>query len=334
VAFDEASEPVEIFTANAKTTTNGQQLSANRPIIYWTEPSGSTVIGRARAPWEEKRALSGAERPTHHAPSLEEVPGWRQPAFGSRLLSARSPTPRAPHELKQLENYLFLALLLVGAALVLALVEQVRPSPYVTAMRAAMTFALMIVCVTAIFRLRNAREGLVRTSAPSTRDAITSLPDEQYFWLRLREEHARARRYGEPFSVAVLDVNSLASVNRAYGQAAGDAVLGHVARVLESAKRGSDVAVRLTDDEFALLLLGCDHDGASAFVTRVQQYLNGQPATLLLDGRTLTVPIGVSIGVAAATARETSSEELVARARHNLAVAKEEKDLKRERWAI
>jgi len=239
-----------------------------------------------------------------------------------------------PRELKELENYLLLALLLVGVALGLALVEEARPSPHVTALRAAMTFALLVVCLTAVFRLRGARQGLVRSSMPSTRDAITGLPDEQYFWLRLREEHARTRRYGEPFSVAVLDVNSLASVNRAYGEAGGDAVLAHVARVLEAAKRGSDVAVRLTDDEFAFLLLGCDRDGASAFVTRVQQYLNGQPATLLLDGRTLTVPIGVSLGVAVATARETSSEELVARARHNLAAAKEEGDLQRERWAI
>ena len=237
-----------------------------------------------------------------------------------------------PRELRELENYLFLALLLVGAGLLLALVDEARPSPYITAMRASLTFALLVVCLTAVVRLRGARQGLVRTGAPSARDAITGLPDEQYFWLRLREEHARARRYGERFAVAILDVNSLASVNRSYGDAAGDAVLAHVARILESAKRGSDVAVRLTDDEFALLLLDCDRDGASAFVARVQQYLNGQPATLLFDGRTLTVPIGISIGVAAATDRETSSEELVARARHNLAAAKEERQL--QRWAI
>jgi len=253
--------------------------------------------------------------------------------LGSRSLATR-PASKIPRELKELENYLFLALMLVGMALVFALIEEARPSLYVTAMRAVLTFALLVVCLTAVSRLRSARQGLVRTSMPSTRDAITGLPDEQYFWLRLREEHARTRRYGEPFSVSVLDVNSLASVNRAYGQAAGDAVLAHCARVLESAKRGSDVAVRLTDDEFALLLLDCDRDGAWTFVTRLQQYLNGQPATLLFDGRTLTVPIGVSLGVAAATTRETSSEELVARARHNLAVAKEERDLHRERWAI
>jgi diguanylate cyclase (GGDEF)-like protein len=289
-----------------------------------------------RKPLEEGQALSHADRSARRGPPLEEAPGWRQPGLGerSRSLPARPAASKVSRELKELEGYLFLALLLVSAALILALIGKERSSPYLTVMQGAMTFALLIICVTTIFRLRSARQGLVRTSAPSTRDAISGLPDEQYFWLRLREEHARTRRYGEPFSVAVLDVNSLASVNRSYGEAAGDAVLGHVARVVESAKRGSDVAVRLTDDEFALLLLDCDRDGASTFATRLQQYLNGQPATLLFDGRTLSVPIGISIGFAAATNHQTSSEELVARARHNLAAAKEERDLQRERWAI
>ena len=280
--------------------------------------------------------MSGADPSSQPGSPLEEAPGWRQPTLRerSRSLSVRPAASKVPRELRELEGYLFLALLLVTAALVLALVDEARPSSYVTAIRGAMTFALLIVCVTIIVRLRSARRGLIRTGEPSTRDAITGLPDEQYFWLRLREEHARARRYGEPFSVAVVDVNSLETVNRSYGEAAGDAVLAHVARVIESAKRGSDVAVRLTDDEFALLLLDCDRDGATAFAARLQQYLNGQAATLLFDGRALTVPIGISIGFAAVTSRETSSEELVARARHNLAAAKEESALQRERWAI
>jgi diguanylate cyclase (GGDEF)-like protein len=236
--------------------------------------------------------------------------------------------------LREIEGYAFLALLLVSVALLLALVEEARSSPYLTVMRGGITFALLIICITTIVRLRNARQGLVRTTSPSTRDAITGLPDEQYFWLRLREEHARTRRYGDPFTVAIVDVNSLESVNRTYGEIAGDAVLAHVAHVMEAAKRSSDVAVRLTDDQFALLLLDCDRDGASTFADRLQQYLNGQAATLIFQGRALTVPVGISIGLAAATNRETSSEELVARARHNLDAAKEERALQRERWAI
>jgi diguanylate cyclase (GGDEF)-like protein len=279
--------------------------------------------------------LSNVDPSSRRGASLEEAPGWRQPGLGgrSRSLPVR-PAGKAPHELRELEGYMFLAALLVVTILCLTLAENVVSSAYFTAMRAVLTFAVFIVCATAIARLRSARKSFVRTGAPSARDGITGLPDEQYFWTRLREEHARTRQYADPFSVAVLDVNSLSSVSRAYGEIAADALLEHVARIIDAAKRGSDVAVRLTDDEFALLLLDCDKEGASTFATRLQQYLNGQPVNLAFDGRTLNVPIAISIGIASVTNREMSSEEIVARARHNLAIAKEDHDTRRERWAI
>ncbi len=238
-----------------------------------------------------------------------------------------------PHELRELERYLFFAVLFAGATLGLIAAEKVQPSRYLFATCFVMTFGVIVVCTIAISHSRSARRGLVRTT-PSTRDAVTGLPDEQYFWLRLREEHAHTRRYGEPFVVAVVDIESLADVNRSYGEEGVEALLAHVGRTLDSAKRGSDVAVRLTDDEFALLLLDCDRNGASAFTNRLQQYLNGEPAHFICGGRTLSVPLGASIGIAVVTNYETSSEELVARARQSLAAAKEERALQQERWAI
>ena len=123
----------------------------------------------------------------------------------------------------------------------------------------------------------------MRTGAPSARDAVTGLPDEQFFWLRLREEHARARRYASPSPSPSRRQQPGGRLTAPTAKPAGDAALDHVARILESAKRGSDVAVRLSDDEFALLLLDCDKEGASAFATRLQQYLNGQPANVRLS---------------------------------------------------
>lgn len=286
-----------------------------------------------KQPMEEHQTLSGEDPAACRTARLEEAPGWHRPSL-LHLHSRVAPVRETPPELRELERYLFLALALVGSLLLLGLVERTGSHTYITATRFPIAFAVCVVCVTALVRLRGARNGLVRTGLPLTRDAVTGLPDEQYFWLRLREEYSRSRRYDEAFSVAILDVNSLRMINHAYGEAAGDAALGRVARVIESAKRGSDVAVRMADDEFALLLLDCDRDGADAFAERVRQYLDGPSATLVLDRRPLTFPIGVSIGVASVMEHEPGAEALMGRARHNLALAKEEREMARSRWAI
>jgi diguanylate cyclase (GGDEF)-like protein len=288
-----------------------------------------------KQPLEEHQALSAEDPAARRTARLEEAPGWHRPSLRPLHLHSRvAPVRETLPELRELERYLFLALALVGASMLLGLVEHTGSQALATAVRFPLAFAVCVVCVTALVRLRGARNGLVRTGLPSPRDAVTGLPDEQYFWLRLREEYARSRRYDEAFSVAILDVNSLGMINHAYGDAAGDAALGHVGRVIESAKRGSDVAVRMADDEFALLLLECDRDGADAFAERVRQYLDGPSATLVLDGRPLTFPVGVSIGVASVMEHEPGAEALMGRARHNLALAKEEREMARTRWAI
>ena len=280
-----------------------------------------------REPVREEEAPSRLDLFAHRGSSLDEAPGWRQPSLAGRPAPVTiAPAPRVPSELRELERYLFLALLLVGGMLLLSLAAGAGNEFYATALRVPILFAVLVVCATAIVRLRRAKQGLVRTGAPSARDAVTGLPDEQYFWLRLREEHGRNRRYGTPFSVAVIDVDDLASVNHAHGHAGGDAVLNHVARVVEAAKRTPDVAVRLSDDELAIVLLECDREGADAFAQRLAQYVSQQPAMLVRNGGELTLPVSISIGVAVATDRQTSAEELVARARHNLEVVKEEKE--------
>ncbi len=231
-----------------------------------------------------------------------------------------------------MRSYLLGALILVSISLLLNFIGESRHVPNLAVASSIITLAAVGICLVAIYRLREIKEGLVRTTAPSATDLVTGLPDEHYFWLRLREEHKRVRRYGMPVSVVLIDVDDLASVNRQYGQACGNAVLAYVAGVLQSAKRASDVATWLSDDHFALILLECDKEGVSGFVRRLEQYVSGQPATLDVRGRVMTLQIGVCIGVAAAMQGETSAEELVGRARRSLEAAREERDIRQERF--
>jgi diguanylate cyclase (GGDEF)-like protein len=265
-------------------------------------------------------------------PSLEDAPGWRRRAAPDAQQAAPVAVTHASHEWRLLEGYLFLALTLLGGSLLLAFVDDRWNAGYVTALRVPITFAALIVCGLAISRLRLAKEGLLRTAAPAVRDILTGLPDEQYFWLRLREEHMRMRRYGSPFAIAILDVDRLTPINQMYGELGGDAVIKHVAEVLRLSERASDVATRLGADQFGLVLLDCDRDSALAFVQRLNQYLANKPALLGRSGEEVSLPVTVSTGVAASMSQEMSPEEMMARARRSLDMAKGEREADRHQW--
>ncbi len=101
-------------------------------------------------------------------------------------------------------------------------------------------------------------------------DPLTGLRNRRGLEEEITREEARARRFGTPMAVVLLDVVGLKAVNDRHGHGAGDTVLQTVARALSSAARASDVPARLGGDEFAVLLLGADERGAAMFLERVR----------------------------------------------------------------
>ena len=71
----------------------------------------------------------------------------------------------------------------------------------------------------------------------------------------LESEISRARRYGHPVAVLMIDVNRFKEVNDRFGHETGDRVLCRVAEALCRSIRGSDVVVRYGGDEFLVLLI-------------------------------------------------------------------------------
>jgi diguanylate cyclase (GGDEF)-like protein len=61
---------------------------------------------------------------------------------------------------------------------------------------------------------------------------------------------------GLPFGLMHVDLDYFKSVNDSLGHAAGDHVLGHVARILERETREGDSVIRLGGDEFGLVFRG------------------------------------------------------------------------------
>jgi len=101
-------------------------------------------------------------------------------------------------------------------------------------------------------------------------DPLTGLYNRRLFAESFEKELNRARRYGLPLSIVMLDLHKFKEVNDKYGHPRGDDVLRAAATTLQKALRTSDSAFRIGGDEFALLLPQTDAVQALALSRRVE----------------------------------------------------------------
>jgi diguanylate cyclase (GGDEF)-like protein len=107
-------------------------------------------------------------------------------------------------------------------------------------------------------------------------DPLTSLCNRRAFIDALQQAEARSRRSGGALAVARLDIDNFRALNETYSRADGDQLLRGVATSLALTTRMGDLAARLENDEFAILLYGCGPDDAE----RVGQRLVAEVAEL------------------------------------------------------
>ncbi|MDO8212400.1 diguanylate cyclase [Conexibacter sp. CPCC 206217] len=102
-------------------------------------------------------------------------------------------------------------------------------------------------------------------------DALTGVPNRRSSLERLERLVQLARRFGEPLSLAVIDLDGFKGVNDSYGHALGDAVLRRMGDLLRQAFRGEDVVGRWGGEEFVVGMYGM---GAGDAMRRLQDLLD------------------------------------------------------------
>ncbi|HEY2547631.1 MAG TPA: diguanylate cyclase [Candidatus Acidoferrum sp.] len=100
-------------------------------------------------------------------------------------------------------------------------------------------------------------------------DPLTGLYNRRLFSEAFEKELNRARRYGSPLGLVILDLHRFKEVNDKHGHPRGDEVLRAAASTLKKALRTSDSAFRIGGDEFALLLPQTDAAQALGLSRRV-----------------------------------------------------------------
>jgi diguanylate cyclase (GGDEF)-like protein len=101
-------------------------------------------------------------------------------------------------------------------------------------------------------------------------DPLTGLYNRRLFAESFEKELNRARRYGLPLGIVILDLHRFKEVNDKYGHPRGDEVLRAAATTLQKALRTSDSAFRIGGDEFAVLLPQTDAAQAIALSRRIE----------------------------------------------------------------
>ncbi|MBA52990.1 MAG: hypothetical protein CMK89_00910 [Pseudomonadales bacterium] len=163
------------------------------------------------------------------------------------------------------------------------------------------------------------REGLIHMVRS---DSLTGIANRRHFIARLEQECARQSRTDQPLCLAMIDADHFKKINDRYGHAMGDEVLVAIAEILRSHMRvPEDLPARLGGEEFAILFIDTDLEGAKTVCRRIQETLAQTP--FLSDGEVFHVTL--SIGLVEARGNEgwgVAADELLSMADDKLYQAK------------
>jgi len=128
----------------------------------------------------------------------------------------------------------------------------------------------------------------------SRTDALTGLNNRNHWLEAVGVEWLRYQRNQRPAALILLDVDGFKQINDRYGHAAGDQLLGDLARLLQRGLRDVDTPGRLGGDEFGIVLPETDLERASAVAERIRLLAeNSRP-----ERSDQHIPWTISLGVA------------------------------------
>ncbi len=141
----------------------------------------------------------------------------------------------------------------------------------------------------------------------ATIDELTGLNNRRHLFELGGREFKRARRYSQPLSAIMLDIDHFKQVNDTYGHAVGDQVLRNLAQRCLQNMRETDLLGRYGGEEFFLLLPETGLQEAQIFAERLRLSVQDMPNDTTLGKLTITI----SLGVAELTEEYESLEALI-----------------------
>src|SRR5439155_13456523 len=123
-------------------------------------------------------------------------------------------------------------------------------------------------------------------------DELTNLYNRRHVMALAEQEYQRARRFGRPLSVLMIDIDHFKQVNDTYGHATGDQVISEVARRLKTGVRTIDIPGRYGGEEFVLFLPETPLSGAGLLGNRLRGGMANSPIATLSGALRINISVG------------------------------------------
>src|SRR5579863_8289441 len=151
-------------------------------------------------------------------------------------------------------------------------------------------------------------------------DALTGLFNRRYMENHLGTLVDQAATRGKPLAVLALDIDYFKSINDTHGHDAGDDVLRDFALRIKRSIRGIDLACRCGGEEFVIVMPETDMAVAAMVAERLRRRIAAEQFAIEQGAR--SIPVTISIGIAALRGREDTAASILKRADQALYRAK------------
>lgn len=126
------------------------------------------------------------------------------------------------------------------------------------------------------------------------KDSLTDLYNRRYCNQNLKNLSEQYIKTGEPYTLAIADIDFFKKVNDTYGHTAGDEVLVSVAQIMKKSMAGKGFAARWGGEEFLLVYTGCDMETTLTYLEMLVEAIR----EMCVEYGDKVIKITISIGVA------------------------------------
>lgn len=135
---------------------------------------------------------------------------------------------------------------------------------------------------------KEAAEHLAKT------DCLTELNNRRSFTELSNQQLLYCKRHTHPVTLLLLDIDHFKLINDTYGHAVGDFALQHLAKILKTNTRNSDICCRLGGEEFAILLSNSNQASSISIAQKLLDNVKQQSIEVTGHKIDMTISIGLA----------------------------------------